>query len=124
MITGYKKKHILLVDDSRSFLKSMRLALEKIGFQCKIAESLPIAIEMMELDNFDLIVCDYFMPECDGRSALDSLGRLDKNCPLVLTSAYPLDIEFKKTDRFIFIDKLGLYNWLSEKYVEVQYAQE
>ena len=33
-----------------------------------------------------------------------------------------LDIEFKKSDRFTFVDKLGLLEWLSEKYSELQYV--
>jgi two-component system response regulator HydG len=116
------RSRILLIDDNLSFLKSMRLALDKIGFTCKIAQSIEAAREFLAGESFDLIICDYFMPDCDGKSALADLGSIYKNCRLILTSSYPLDVEFKKSDRFIFVDKLGLLEWLSEKYTELQYV--
>jgi len=116
------KRQILLIDDNITFLKSMRLALGKIGFRCQIAQTIQAARELLAREPFDLIICDYFMPDCDGKTALADLGNVHKNCRLILTSSYPLDIEFKKTDRFIFVDKLGLLEWLSEKYTEFQYV--
>jgi len=118
----HKSKFILLIDDNLSFLKSMRLALSKIGFQCQIAQSLQAARELCAKNAFDLIICDYFMPDCDGREALMELGKTCKNCPMVLTSSYPLDVEFKKSDRLVFVDKLSLFTWLSDKYSEIQYV--
>jgi two-component system, NtrC family, response regulator HydG len=116
------KIQILLIDDNLSFLKSMRLALGKIGFQCQIAQSIEAAKDLLSGETFNMIICDYFMPDCDGKSALAELGEAHKKCRLILTSSYPLDIEFKKSDRFIFVDKLGLLEWLSEKYTELQYV--
>jgi DNA-binding NtrC family response regulator len=118
-----RKRQILLIDDNLSFLKSMQLALSKIGFQCRIAQSLEAAEKLLAKEPFDLIICDYFMPDCDGKSALAELGETYRNCRLILTSSYPLDIEFKKSDRFTFVDKLGLLEWLSEKFTELQYVR-
>jgi CheY-like chemotaxis protein len=117
-----RKKKILFIDDSPSFLKSMNLALNKIGFECQIALNLDEARDLINTHEFDLIVCDYFMPDYDGMTALDCLAQYHKKCPLVLTSAYPLDIDFKKSDRFVFVDKLGLLDWLSKKHAVMEYA--
>ena len=117
-----KKKNILLIDDNLSFLKSLRMALSKIGYVCEITQSATEARELLDRYSFDLIVSDYFMPECDGKEILQKLGDLHPECRLILTSSYPLDVEFKKSDRFIFIDKLGILEWLTKKYPEVQYV--
>lgn len=122
MSAELEKKQILLIDDNLTFLKSVRLALGKIGFKCQIAQSIEAARELLAKESFELIICDYFMPDCDGKSALADLGSTYKKCGLILTSSYPLDIEFKKSDRFTFVDKLGLLEWLSEKYTELQYV--
>ncbi|HDS00409.1 MAG TPA: response regulator [candidate division Zixibacteria bacterium] len=117
-----KKMRILMVDDNLSFLKSTRLALSKLGFECRISQTVEQALELLHNEKFDLIICDYFMPESNGREALKKLGDSCVECKLILTSKYPLDIKFKKSDRFIFVDKLGLPGWLSEKYSEVLYV--
>jgi two-component system response regulator HydG len=122
MSTEKDRRQILLIDDNLSFLKSMQLALGKIGFRCRIAQSIEAAEELLAKEPFELIICDYFMPDCDGRSALADLGDKYKSCRLILTSSYPLDVEFKKSDRFTFVDKLALLEWLSEKYTELQHV--
>jgi DNA-binding NtrC family response regulator len=116
------KKEILLVDDNLSFLKSMQLALKKIGLNCQICQNLQMARDYLQDRKYDLVICDYFMPDCDGKSALDELGELNRSCQLVLTSSYPLDMEFKKTDRFVFVDKLSLLEWISDNHVQYQIA--
>jgi CheY-like chemotaxis protein len=80
-----------------------------------------MAEEFLNSSEFDLVVCDYFMPECDGKSALDSLGKMGKKGKMVLTSSYPLDIELKKTDNFTFVDKLSLLDWIAENHAAFQY---
>jgi two-component system response regulator HydG len=117
-----KKKRILVIDDNLSFLKSMRLALGKLGFECQISQTVEVALELLEKEKYEMIICDYFMPECDGKEALKKLGDSHPEVQLILTSSYPLDVEFKKSDRFTFVDKLGILSWLSEKYPEVQYV--
>jgi DNA-binding NtrC family response regulator len=114
------KKDILLVDDNLSFLKSMQLALRRIGLRCQISQNLQMARDFLSQKNYDLVICDYFMPDCDGKSALDELGSLNRNCLLVLTSSYPLDMEFKKSDRFVFVDKLSLLEWIANNHVEYE----
>ncbi|NIP43686.1 MAG: response regulator [candidate division Zixibacteria bacterium] len=117
-----KKMRILIIDDNPGFLESTHMALSKIGFDCHNSRTVEQAQELLQEEKFDLIICNYFMPECNGREALKKLGDSDPECKLILTSTYPLDVKFKKTDRFIFVDKLGLVDWLSEKYSEVLYV--
>lgn len=122
MVSMPRNKSILLIDDNEIYCETMHLALEKSGFECRTASTLEAADIAMRQNKFDLIVCDYFMPETDGRSILENLGVIDRDCLLVLTSSYPLEIKFKKGARFLFIDKLCLLDWLKEKFAVAQYV--
>ncbi|MCD9021062.1 response regulator transcription factor [Cohnella silvisoli] len=59
-------KHILLVDDHRTFLVGTALILEKHGFCVTTASNGADALERMEQTIFDLFVFDLKLPEMNG----------------------------------------------------------
>ena len=122
MVSMQGNKAVLLIDDNQVYLETMQKALHKHGFECQTGSSLEDAIGLANDKRYDLIVCDYFMPDTDGQSVLDSLGMINRDCLLILTSSYPLDIKFKRDERFKFVDKAGLLDWLKEKCSSVQYV--
>ena len=122
MVSLQVNKSILMIDDNQLYLETMQKALRKNGFECQTCSSLVDAIGRAHDTRFDLIVCDYFMPDSDGQSVLDSLGMINRDCLLILTSSYPLDVKFKRDERFKFVDKPGLLDWLKERYSSVQYV--
>lgn len=68
-----KSKKILLVDDSPLILKIIGQALEKDGFDCQKADSVPAAMEHLKNEIPDLILSDYQMPDIDGFAFRQSL---------------------------------------------------
>jgi len=115
-------KNILLIDDNISFLNSMQIALKKKHLDCQIAHNIQMAEDIIGRMNFDIIICDYFMPDSDGMTVLKEFRNIKQESILILTSNYPLDIEFKKSDRFQFIDKVTLLDWILEKYSKAEYV--
>ncbi|NTU61661.1 MAG: response regulator [Caldiserica bacterium] len=64
---GEKKAlKILVVDDSLSMRKILQLDLTDSGFQAKTAASGLEALDLIEKEDFDLMVLDIEMPEMDG----------------------------------------------------------
>ncbi|CAG7614876.1 response regulator transcription factor [Paenibacillus allorhizosphaerae] len=59
-------KHILLVDDHRTFLAGSAIILEKHGFRVTTASSGAEALERMEQSDFDLFVFDLKLPRMNG----------------------------------------------------------
>ncbi|MFT5207168.1 MAG: CheY-like chemotaxis protein [Candidatus Omnitrophota bacterium] len=69
---------ILVIDDSginRELLKSW---IESGGYEVEGAESAREAFYLLYEKSFDLIICDYQMPEIDGEEFLHKLRRDDK----------------------------------------------
>ncbi len=70
-----KQKRILLVDDDREIVDSMRLALEANGYEIVIARDGNQGLAMVERDNPDLVILDMMMPKRSGFLVLEKLRR-------------------------------------------------
>ena len=63
------KKRVLIVDDEKHICKGLEEALEDT-YETKIAHNGKQAIEILEDENFDLVIMDMMMPEMDGNAAI------------------------------------------------------
>ena len=84
-----KSKKILLVDDSPLILKIIGQALEKDGFDCQKANSVPAAMEHLKNEIPDLILSDYQMPDIDGFAFRQNLMALPeyRNIPFMFLTS-------------------------------------
>jgi DNA-binding response OmpR family regulator len=69
------KKRILLVDDDREIVESMRIALEANGYEILIARDGNQGLVMVERDNPDLVILDMMMPKRSGFLVLEKVRR-------------------------------------------------
>jgi DNA-binding response OmpR family regulator len=69
------KKRILLVDDDREIVESMRIALETSGYEILVARDGNQGLAMAERDNPDLVILDMMMPKRSGFLVLEKLRR-------------------------------------------------
>ena len=69
------KKRILLVDDDREIVESMRIALESSGYEILVARDGNQGLAMAERDNPDLVILDMMMPKRSGFLVLEKLRR-------------------------------------------------
>lgn len=72
-----RRKRIFLIDDSAIQLRMMKSLLEK-EYVVDMAKSGVEALELMQRNIPDLIFLDYEMPECDGRTTLEMIRRIDR----------------------------------------------
>ncbi len=68
----------LIVDDDEGHAQAVADSLERINCDCKVSSSSKRAIELIENENFDIVVTDLMMDEFDG---LDILTRTKKELP-------------------------------------------
>jgi signal transduction histidine kinase/DNA-binding response OmpR family regulator len=83
---------VLAIDDEPAALDLIRSTLEPAGFAVRAAASGEEALDIVNRENFDLIVCDLVMPELDGFeviAALKSDGRA-ANIPILVYTARDL----------------------------------
>jgi DNA-binding response OmpR family regulator len=69
------RKRILLVDDDREIIDSMRIALEAEGHEVLIARDGNQGLALSERENPDLVILDMMMPKRSGFLVLEKLRR-------------------------------------------------
>jgi len=68
---------VLVVDDDPSVCEFLKLALTPKASEVSVAQNAMTALEAIESGNFDIILCDIWMPGCSGMELL-SLARQSK----------------------------------------------
>ncbi len=69
------RKRILLVDDDREIVESMRIALEAAGYDILVARDGNQGLALAEREDPDLIILDMMMPKRSGYLVLEKLRR-------------------------------------------------
>lgn len=77
---------ILIVDDEADMRELIRMYLEKEKYDCKEAADGNKALEMMDDEQFDLIILDIMMPELDGITFTMKV-REHSNIPIIFLTA-------------------------------------
>ena len=94
-ICGPTAGHALLVDDDEVIRRSVRQALEPIGWKVTEAENGQVAIDSLTSTRPEVIILDLMMPKMDGFEFLNELrGRPDwQDIPVVVMTAKDLTDE-------------------------------
>ena len=69
------RKKILLVDDDREIVESMRIALDACGYEIIVARDGNQGLSMAEREDPDLVILDMMMPKRSGFLVLEKLRR-------------------------------------------------
>jgi DNA-binding response OmpR family regulator len=83
------KRKILIVDDEEVIRKILRILLDKLGYEVKEAANGEQAMQELEKDDFDLLICDILMPKKDGWQVIKEAksNSKTKNMPVILLTA-------------------------------------
>ena len=86
---GHHKYTVLVVDDDTSVLDCYRKLLGRAGYKT-ITESEPrrVLMDGRNLEDVDLLLIDYKMPEMDGLTLLAELRRREFKARCILVSAF------------------------------------
>ena len=78
---------ILVADDDQTCRDSIQKVLEREGHKVHTAENVAGALEALATYHFDLVVCDYRMPDKTGIDLLIELRRQASLVPVLMISA-------------------------------------
>lgn len=90
---------VLLVEDSEDSRKTMELMLRRLGAQVSLANDGRQALNVMETDKPDLILCDLCMPRMDGFEFVSELRRTRGLAlpPVIAISALASEADHQRT---------------------------
>jgi len=80
--------HILLVDDEISIRQSLSGILEDEGYQTSSAEDGHKALAMLEVESFDIVLLDIWMPGIDGIEVLKRIKQSNPQLPVIMISGH------------------------------------
>ncbi len=86
-VSGLQGRRILVADDVPTNQKLLKVILDRMKAQVRIASDGRQAVEMAVAERFDLILMDIHMPEMDGMAAAHRMRELGVKCPLLALTA-------------------------------------
>ncbi|WP_165972061.1 response regulator transcription factor [Paenibacillus piri] len=98
-------KHILLVDDHRTFLAGTAIILEKNGFHVTTASSGTQALGWMDQSSFDLYVYDLKLPGMNGFELTEATLQRDPDATIVILTGEDISEHY---DRLIELGVTGI----------------
>ncbi len=99
---------ILIIDDEKTQLTSLRSFLVRRGFEVFTAENGPQGLAIAEQNTIDLVLSDYRMPEWNGFVVLRKIKELNPEIDVVIMTAYG------SIEDAVEIMKAGAYDYLTK----------
>jgi DNA-binding NtrC family response regulator len=85
-----KQRRLLFVDDERSIRETLSVILLRYGFTVTVAATVTEALQKIEAQEFDLLLCDLNIErENDGLEVVRAIRKVNPNCVTIILTAYP-----------------------------------
>ncbi|MEI8226118.1 MAG: sigma-54 dependent transcriptional regulator [Bacteroidota bacterium] len=81
-------KKILIIDDNKLILKTLKATLSKAGYAIIEAEDGEVGLHLARSEHPDLVITDYQMPGIDGLEVLSEIRKLKINLPVILLTGF------------------------------------
>jgi CheY-like chemotaxis protein len=82
--TPVVKWRVLLAEDDEAIRRTLQSLLELKGYEVRHAEDTPATLELLQEQDFDLIISDYLMPGGGGREILRFLNKSGKDPAVIM----------------------------------------
>lgn len=88
------KQKVLIIDDESVICESVSRTLTMHEYETRTAGSLYDAVEIIQSDNFDLIICDVMIPYTGGLELVDKLKTdpMYSSIPVILMTGMDRDV--------------------------------
>jgi CheY-like chemotaxis protein len=95
-------KKILVVDDEESIREVMNMGLDKLGYPCTLAKHGKEALEILDREEFPLIITDLKMPEMGGIELCMHIKERNPETVIYAFSGNFTEVEFYKLEKMGF----------------------
>ena len=79
---------ILIIDDDPHFLRILQRILSGEKFEVTATSNSCEAMGLLRSGNFNLIICDLRIPDCDGLNLLQTIRTAGNEIPVIILTAY------------------------------------
>ena len=79
-----RRERVLVVDDEPDLAESCAYFLDRAGYEARCAESAPEALEMLQKEQFSVVVSDVRMPRMSGMELLKAIRERDPDIEVLL----------------------------------------
>lgn len=76
---------ILIIEDTKSILELIKINLERVGYQCDVAENGKKGADLLSEQDYDLVLLDIMLPEIDGYELMQYIEPL--KIPVIFVTA-------------------------------------
>ena len=81
-------KKILIIDDDAYICDLLKKYLERNGFETEGVYKGKEAVTKINKNDYDLVLCDYRLPDMDGMEVLEAARQKNENMPVIIMTAY------------------------------------
>jgi two-component system response regulator HydG len=82
------EQKILIIDDEIDICQLLSRFLTKKGYQTEFASTGKKGIALLEKQDYDLILCDFRLPDMDGTQAIQELRKINHNVKIIIITGY------------------------------------
>ena len=108
-------KKVLIVEDDLPFITLIQLALRDMNFDFDVAREGNTALDRLSKSEYDLVICDYRIPEIHGLEVLKTAKNQNPDCQTVLISAAGEDMMNTK------LEDLNLLGFLQKPFSPIEF---
>ena len=101
---------ILVVDDELSMREFLKILLEKEGYDVSTAPDAANAIELINDQNFDLVISDIKMPGMGGLTLLEKIKEINNTLPVIMVTA------FASPDNAVTAMRSGAFDYITKPF--------
>ena len=101
---------ILVVDDEPDMLSACSSILKSLGYQPFPVQSGDLAIQLLQEEEYDLVLCDLLMPDTDGLQVLQEVQKKLPHIPVIIFTAYGT------IDRAVSVMKEGAFDFIEKPF--------
>ena len=101
---------ILVVDDELSMREFLKILLEKEGYEVITASEATSAIDLIQKQNFDLVLSDVKMPGIGGLTLLEKIKEIDNSIPVIMITA------FASPENAVIAMKSGAFDYITKPF--------
>ena len=102
---GGPRRTILVVDDHRDTLRSMKLLLSRLGYNVLAAENMTDALRIANNEEFDILLSDIGLPDGSGLELIKRI-RQTRSVPALALSGFGMDEDLQRSLDAGFSDHL------------------